>query len=66
MVYIVSTMLRKAVEDPEFANKLSNAKSLDDVWKNLMLAPRDYGYPALYNKTTRALMEKIEFEHGGK
>jgi len=59
-------MLRKAVEDPEFNNKLNNATSLDEIWKTLMLAPKDYGYPALYNKITRSLMERIEFEHGGK
>ena len=31
-----------------------------------MLEPKDYSYSALFNKTTRALMEKAEFEHGGK
>ncbi len=32
----------------------------------LMLEPRDYGYAAVNDPLTRKLMEKIEFEHGGK
>ena len=31
-----------------------------------MLAPADYGAEALFDKETRALMEKITFSHGGK
>jgi len=31
-----------------------------------MLTPLDYSKEALTNATTRALMEKIEFKHGGK
>ena len=31
-----------------------------------MLLPYDYGHKALYNETTRKLMTKIEFEHGGE
>jgi hypothetical protein len=42
-------LLRKAFEDKEFSNKLKNAKSLDDVWKELMLAPIDYSFSALFN-----------------
>ncbi|MCH2135382.1 MAG: MmgE/PrpD family protein [Phycisphaerales bacterium] len=59
MVYIVSTMLRKAIElgAPEGEN--------DDWWKQLMLMPADYGRDAIDNAHTRSLMEKIEFEHGG-
>lgn len=30
-----------------------------------MLEPRDYSYSALYNSTTRKLMEKVTFSHGG-
>ena len=58
MVYIVSTLLRKALE-------LGATGSTDDLWKALMLAPVDYGKDALVNPATRALMEKISFEHGG-
>ena len=40
-------------------------KSLDELWKYLMLLPADYGKNALFNEVTRNLMGKIEFEHGG-
>jgi 2-methylcitrate dehydratase len=59
MVYIVSTLLRKA------DSLGSSASNTDDLWKALMLAPVDYGKDALVNPATRALMEKISFEHGG-
>ncbi|MBS1726118.1 MAG: MmgE/PrpD family protein [Armatimonadetes bacterium] len=59
MVYIVSTLLRKASE------LAPSASSTDDLWKALMLAPVDYGKEALHNPATRALMEKVSFEHGG-
>lgn len=59
-------MLRKAFEDKDFKAKLDGCKCLGDVWKLLMLEPKDYSYPALFNKTTRAIMEKAVFEHGGK
>lgn len=40
MVYILSTMLRKAFQNKEFnTTKLS---SIDDIWKILMLEPKDY------------------------
>ena len=54
MVYIVSTLLRKAL----------NSKTVG--WKELMLEPADYGDSAIYDSRTRSLMDKIEFEHGGK
>lgn len=53
MVYIIATLLRKAYEKETAA------------WKELMLAPADYDDDALFNSATRALMEKIEFRHGG-
>ncbi len=53
MVYIVATLLRKAIE-----TKRTN-------WKNLMLLPADYDQAALFHPLTRQLMEKIEFRHGG-
>ena len=57
MVYIISTILRKA-----FENKNGNYnKQLNEVWKQLMLLPQDYGYQALQNKDTRKLMEKCTF-----
>lgn len=54
MVYIIATLLRKAIE----------GKTSD--WKTLMLSPYDYDKAAIFNETTRALMEKFSFEHGGK
>jgi 2-methylcitrate dehydratase len=62
MVYIISTLLRKALETP---NLYSDVNHLNDLWKKLMLTPQDYGSEALQNKLTRSLMEKISFEHGG-
>jgi len=54
MVYIVATLLRKA---------LSSQKA---GWKELMLEPYDYSPDAIINQRTRSLMEKIEFFHGGE
>lgn len=62
MVYIISTLLRKAFETP---NLYSDVNSLNDLWKKLMLTPHDYGSAALHNQLTRSLMQKITFEHGG-
>jgi len=53
MVYIVATLLRKAIEH----------KTAD--WARLMLTPYDYNEAAVFNKFTRRLMDKISFEHGG-
>lgn len=63
MVYIISTLLRKAIEDDALFEGVGH---MNDMWKKLMLAPADYGSEALHNKSTRSLMEKITFEHGGK
>lgn len=54
MVYIVATLLRKAIEQ----------KTAD--WATLMLGPRDYDNASVMNRFTRQLMEKIGFEHGGQ
>ncbi|MFN0010354.1 MAG: MmgE/PrpD family protein [Phycisphaerales bacterium] len=53
MVYILATLLHKALKN----------KSAD--WATLMLGPHDYTHEAIHNTLTRALMDKIEFEHGG-
>lgn len=66
MVYIISTMLRKAFENAAFNSKLSTVGHLDEVWKTLMLEPADYGHAALFNQKTRNLMTKCTFSHGGK
>ena len=62
MVYIFSTMLRKAFEKYDH---LKEEHDIDSLWKYLMLSPYDYSGDALYNEQTRSLMEKITFEHGG-
>jgi 2-methylcitrate dehydratase len=53
MVYILSTLLRKAVE-----------QGTSD-WAALMLSPHDYSERAIFNSFTRQLMDRVEFEHGG-
>merc|ERR1712190_195181 len=59
MAFIVSRILVKAQK----TGKVPAA--MDDAWKELMLSPYDYGYDALYDKETRAIMDKITFSHGG-
>jgi 2-methylcitrate dehydratase len=53
MVYIVSTILRKAFQTKDLKSKLQGFNNLDGVWKMLMLEPKDYGHQALFNKETR-------------
>lgn len=66
MVYIISTIFRKAFENKEFNSRLGAITNLDEVWKTLMLEPKDYGHKALFNPKTRELMTKCTFSHGGK
>merc|ERR1719491_2339972 len=61
MAFIVSRMLKKGMELGSSLKVDSN----DDVWMQLMLSPYDYGHAALSDPDTRALMQKIEFSHGG-
>jgi len=63
MVYIISTMLRKAFEKKEIFE--SQEQSIEEYWKHLMLIPNDYSRDAIFNETTRQLMQKVTFEHGG-
>jgi 2-methylcitrate dehydratase len=53
MVYIVGTLLRKALEQKAAG------------WSELMLLPADYDDAALVHPLTRLLMERIKFQHGG-
>lgn len=53
MVYIVATLLRKALETKRAG------------WRELMLVPADYNNAGLFHPLTRRLMERIEFRHGG-
>lgn len=58
MLYLVCTMLRKALElRPNTKGPLS--------WKELMLVPHDFTDKALHDPLTRRLMDKMSFEHGG-
>lgn len=53
MVYIIATLLRKAL----------NSKQAG--WQELMLVPDDYSDASLHDPLTRKLMSKIDFRHGG-
>jgi 2-methylcitrate dehydratase len=53
MLYIIATLLRKALESKQAS------------WESLMLMPADYDDAALFHPLTRALMQRIEFVHGG-
>jgi 2-methylcitrate dehydratase len=59
MLYLVCTMLRKALE-------LRQATKKPLSWKELMLLPRDFAPGALKDDLTRSLMAKMFFEHGGE
>ncbi|MHC4142718.1 MAG: hypothetical protein ACYSUF_12925 [Planctomycetota bacterium] len=64
MVYIVATIVHKALElaTEHGPDVLGQG---DEGWARLMLAPRDYDAQALRHPKTRAIMEKISFDHGG-
>ncbi len=68
MAYIVSTLLRKAIEHTATKGVLNTAGGAhDEVWKSLMLDPYDYQVAdsAIFHPLTRSLMDRIEFRHGG-
>jgi 2-methylcitrate dehydratase len=58
MVYIVSTLLRKAIQGA--------SSGVAPTWEDLILLPHDYSAAAIADPFTRTLMDKIEFAHGGK
>ncbi|PFH34650.1 MmgE/PrpD family protein [Besnoitia besnoiti] len=59
MVYVISTLMRKAIEAEEIP------PDLDGAWMALMLTPFDYSKEAIAHPTTRALMNNTHFKHGG-
>lgn len=63
MVYIICTLLRKAIENAE---AVRSAKSTDDLWTALMLDPYDYHADAIFHEKTKSLIAKVRFEHGGQ
>jgi len=56
MAFIVSRILLKGLKN-------GVPGTMDEAWKALMLSPYDYGYDALYDPETRAMMQKISFSH---
>ena len=62
MVYIVARVLRKAAD---LGADALRGRSPGALWSDLMLLPEDYGVAALADPETRAIMERISFEHGG-
>ncbi|MDX1944543.1 MAG: MmgE/PrpD family protein [Pirellulaceae bacterium] len=76
MVYIVATLLRKAVEAEVQGSKFKVSSSNATLnlepetwnsccWRSLMLLPADYDDAALHHPLTRELMGRIDFRHGG-
>jgi 2-methylcitrate dehydratase len=70
MLYLVSTMLRKAIElhgagGPGGAGEGGWPADNNEMWKALMLLPEDFTHDAITHPLTRRLMEKTAFEHGG-
>ncbi len=59
MVLIIARLLAKA-------SSHGIPASNDEAWMSLMLEPADYGQAAIHDPATRAIMEKIRFEHGGE
>lgn len=57
----MATVLRKATEMPDI-----QTRSYEEILKVLMPGPLDYSQKAIFNKTTRNLIEKVTVEHGGK
>ncbi len=60
MVYIVATLIRKAIEQ-----RAKLPQDTDGLWKALILLPEDYDEVAILSHETRAIMDRIAFEHGG-
>lgn len=65
MLYIVSTMLRKAINAYELACGGPLPTTSDQWWKEIMLSPWDYSAEAIQDPTTRSIMDKVVFDHGG-
>ena len=63
MVYIVATLLRKAVEVR--GQGTGDRGQETSCGRRLMLVPEDYDDAALFHPLTRQLMERIDFRHGG-
>jgi 2-methylcitrate dehydratase len=64
LVYIVATLLRKAIAW-RAARPNATWRSPADAWRELMLLPDDYSQAALFDPLTRQVMERIEVHPGG-
>jgi 2-methylcitrate dehydratase len=65
MVYIIATLLRKAMESEIGGRRSEVNLSVARLWTKLMLVPADYNEVALHHPLTRDLMSRIEFRRGG-
>ena len=81
MVYIIATLLRKAIEQASGASQQASGERQqasgerqqasggreppEALWRKLMLMPDDYSDLALVHPLTRELMQRIDFRHGG-
>jgi len=64
MIYIISTMLRKAIAIG--ADLTKSCDKIENLYKLLIMTPNDYTIDAINNQFTRSIMEKINFVYGGK
>jgi 2-methylcitrate dehydratase len=68
MAYIIATLLRRALEHAAKHGSLPTAGGAhDEAWKAIMLGPYEYApdQRAVFHPVARALMQRIEFRHGG-
>lgn len=65
MLYLVCTMLRKALELGAKDRPGAKAGPVRIDWKDVMLGPYDFDRRAINHPVTRSLMAKMTFEHGG-
>ncbi len=63
MLYLVCTMLKKALELHAAGAEKKLGRPLG--WKDVMLTPHDFDPTSLKDSLTRSLMAKMAFEHGG-
>jgi 2-methylcitrate dehydratase len=68
MVYIIATLLRKAFQWRQA--RVVGGESFAELpaayfWRELMLMPADYDDTSLFHPQTRAMMQRIDFRHGG-
>lgn len=66
MVYIIATLLRKAIDRATVVSSPARPNDEITLWQDLILLPADYDEAALFHPITRELMSRIEFVHGGK